>query len=211
MALLRAVHGLRFERGARRRLAVDRHRLRIQRRAIAFDDLAEVVEIAAGHQCTWQRGEYVGDRKLAGVPKARRERRGQPPDLVQPLIPFIRTHRDTHELVGAADVTFGFGQIHEVDQFASSSLDHQRERRLLQHPGVDLPQSEGVEQVGADGGDVYRAWVYSVTVEEIEQEGMVGVAEAGYPDSATRKVADRGDGRRPIGGYTEREQWQPAG
>ena len=101
--------------------------------------------------------------------------------------------------------------LHEIHQLAPARSGDQGERRLLHHRGIDLPDAEGVEEIGPDRRETDRACVGARLLEEIEQQRVVRVAQARYPDGRAFEALHGPNRIRPLGRHRKREERQPAG
>ena len=190
---------------------IDVHGLRIERVAVAGDDLAEFLGVEAGDHFLGQRSDQFG-----AVHRAQRlERIGEGADellhLVLALLHFLAAHRDAHELVGAAEEAAGVGEVHAVDQHARAGTLQQGEGRLLHQAGVDLSLAQRFQKVDAHGGELDLAGVGLHLRQQIERQRVVGIAEPGHRDGAALQVADSFDLSGGLRRRHEREQGQPSG
>src|SRR6267143_3872160 len=198
-------------RDAFRRGKVDGDGFRVERIAVARDDLAELLEIEARRHFLGERGDQLiavhGAHRLERLT----ERLGELNHLGLALLEFLAAHRDAHELVGAAEVFARVGEIHRVDQHARARFLEQGQRRLLHQAGIDLPLPQGLQEIDPQGRELHLVWVGFGLLEEKERERVIGIAERGDGDGLPFEVLDGADLACGLGRGDDGEQRQASG
>lgn len=115
------------------------------------------------------RGEDRIRRQCPRVRKTGGQRGRHVSHFLEPAIALVGPDRDAHELVRPAQVPLGIVEVHEVDELAAAGLNHERQCGLLDHRGVDLPETQGLEEVGAKGREPYGLRVDSGATQQVQQ------------------------------------------
>jgi hypothetical protein len=139
------------------------------------------------------------------------ERAGEAPHLLQPAVALRRPHGNSHELEGAAEHARRVADIHGIEDHPAAGLLHQPQRRLLHHARVDLAASQRLEEVRAECREARACRVGARLLHEVEDEHVIGIAEAGDSDRAPLQRAEVGDLVRRARRSRERKERQPPG